>query len=139
MADAQDIAPGRLPPQAYSDNFSDIHPPLDRGQALVEASRCYFCYDAPCIEACPTGIDIPSFIHKITTGNVRGAGLDILKENIMGGTCARVCPTEVLCERVCVREAQEGKPVKIGLLQRHATDDLIGGDAHPFAHQSPKN
>jgi dihydropyrimidine dehydrogenase (NAD+) subunit PreT len=133
MGNQPDIRAGRLPESAYADNFSDVHPPLDRKSALVEASRCYFCYDAPCIEACPTGIDIPSFIRKISTDNVRGAAQDIFEENILGGACARVCPTEVLCQQACVREAQEGKPVQIGLLQRYATDAVMDSGTHPFA------
>ena len=106
-------------------------------QAAVEASRCYFCYDAPCIEACPTGIDIPSFIHKIGSDNIRGAALDILQANIFGGVCARVCPTEELCEEVCVRTAQEGKPVNIGLLQRYATDRFLESGEQPFERAEP--
>lgn len=132
MGNQPDIRAGRLPDSAYAENFSDVHPPLDRKAALVEASRCYFCYDAPCIEACPTGIDIPSFIRKISTDNLRGAAQDILEENILGGACARVCPTEVLCQQACVRTAQEGKPVQIGLLQRYATDGAMDSGTHPF-------
>ena len=132
MTDGPEIAAGRLDAAAYDGNFADLHPPLDRRAALVEASRCYFCHDAPCLEACPTGIDIPNFIRKISTDNVKGAAVEILKENIMGGACARVCPTEVLCEQACVRTAQEGKPVKIGLLQRYATDDLLDRGLQPF-------
>ncbi len=132
MGNQPDIAAGRLPDSAYAENFNDVHPPLDRKAALIESSRCYFCYDAPCIEACPTGIDIPSFIRKISTDNVRGAAQDILDENILGGACARVCPTEVLCQQACVRNAQEAKPVQIGLLQRYATDAQMDTDAHPF-------
>jgi dihydropyrimidine dehydrogenase (NAD+) subunit PreT len=128
-----DIAPGRLAPEAYRENFGDLHPPLDRPAALVEANRCYFCYDAPCIEACPTGIDIPGFIKKIATDNVIGAGIRILEENIFGGACARVCPTEVLCESACVRMAQEGDPIKIGRLQRYATDPILAKPKHPFS------
>src|SRR6516165_576601 len=116
-----DITPGRLPAEQYKQNFSDLVPPLDQKAALVEANRCYFCYDAPCVEACPTGIDIPGFIRKIATGNVRGSAIRILEANIFGGSCARICPTEILCERACVRTAQEDKPVLIGLLQRYAT------------------
>src|SRR3546814_20520904 len=100
MGNQADIRAGRLPYSADAGNFSDVHPPLDRKAALVGASRCYFCYDAPCIEACPTGIDIPSFIRKISTDNLRGAAQDILEENILGGACARVCPTEVLCQQI---------------------------------------
>ncbi len=137
MDNQPDIAAGRLPDSAYAENFDDVHPPLDRKAALVEASRCYFCYDAPCIEACPTGIDIPSFIRKISTDNVRGAAQDILDENIMGGACARVCPTEVLCQEACVRNTQEHKPVQIGLLQRYATDALMDEGLHPFTRAEP--
>jgi glutamate synthase (NADPH/NADH) small chain len=106
--------------------------PLDRKRALIEASRCYFCFDAPCLQACPTGIDIPGFIRKISTDNVKGAAITILGENIMGGACARVCPVEVLCEAACVREAQESKPVQIGALQRYATDWLFEQKLQPF-------
>ncbi len=135
MADAPAIASGLLPPEAYAANFDDLNPPLDRRAALVEASRCYFCHDAPCIAACPTGIDIPAFIRGIQTDNVKGAALEILEANIMGGACARVCPTEILCEGACVRTAQEGKPVKIGLLQRYATDWLFDRELQPFTRE----
>ena len=132
MKQSAAIAPGRLSPSEYGKNFDEAKPPLEPHQALVDSSRCLFCYDAPCIEACPTGIDIPSFIRKIGTGNLKGAAVDILSENIMGGMCARVCPTEVLCEQACVRNASEGKPVRIGLLQRHATDWLLSHAIQPF-------
>ena len=117
-----DIAAGRLPPAQLNENFADIGPPLDRQAAVIAAQRCYYCYDAPCIKACPTGIDIPSFIRRITTGNLRGAAQDILGANIFGGMCSRVCPTEILCEGSCVRNRPEDAPVQIGALQRHATD-----------------
>ena len=107
------------------ENFADLHPPLSRSEALIEAERCYFCYDAPCTTACPTGIDIPAFIQKIRSDNIRGSARTIFSENIMGGMCARVCPTEVLCEEACVRNTHEEKPVEIGLLQRYATDPII--------------
>ena len=125
MADGQfkhGIAAARLDSAEYAENFSDLHPPLDRHEALVESDRCYFCHDAPCMNACPTSIDIPLFIREISTGNPLGAAKTIFDQNIFGGMCARVCPTETLCEEVCVREIAEGKPVKIGLLQRYATD-----------------
>ncbi len=129
-----DIAAGRLPAEVYVANFeTDAKEPLDRSRALVESSRCYFCHDAPCIEACPTGIDIPSFIRKIQTGNLKGSAKTILEQNIFGGACARVCPTEILCERACVRNIGEDKPVAIGLLQRHATDWLLERGVQPFA------
>ncbi|MCV0397468.1 MAG: NAD(P)-dependent oxidoreductase [Rhizobiaceae bacterium] len=116
------IVAGRLPSADYEQNFADLHPPLDRHEALVEADRCYFCYDAPCMQACPTQIDIPLFIRQIATGNPLGSAKTIFDQNILGGMCARVCPTETLCEEACVREAAEGKPVQIGRLQRYATD-----------------
>ncbi|TXL78730.1 NAD(P)-dependent oxidoreductase [Vineibacter terrae] len=132
MPDIGDIAANRLSADQYQRNFDDIEAPLDRKRALVEASRCYFCHDAPCLEACPTGIDIPGFIRKIATDNVKGSAVTILEENIMGGACARVCPTEILCEQACVRTAQEGKPVNIGALQRYATDWLLDRGIQPF-------
>jgi dihydropyrimidine dehydrogenase (NAD+) subunit PreT len=131
--EAPDIAAGRLDARQYREHFGDLHPPLAREQALVAANRCYFCYDAPCIEACPTGIDIPGFIKKIASDNIDGAGIRILEANIFGGACARVCPTEILCERACVRTAQEGDPIEIGRLQRYATDPILARDKHPFA------
>jgi glutamate synthase (NADPH/NADH) small chain len=126
------IAAGRLAPDQYALNFSDLHPPLDRHEAFVEADRCYFCYDAPCQTACPTSIDIPMFIREILTENPLGAAETIFEQNILGGMCARVCPTEQLCEEACVREAAEGKPVKIGLLQRYATDIAMDAEAQFF-------
>jgi glutamate synthase (NADPH/NADH) small chain len=138
---APDIAAGRLAPEAYIENFSDLHPPLSRHEAFVEADRCYFCFDAPCTDACPTSIDIALFIRQIAAGNPNGAARTILGQNIMGGMCARVCPVETLCEQACVRQAGEGKPVKIGLLQRHATDHLMahGPDngGQPFSRAAP--
>ena len=125
MPQTPDIQKGRLSTQQLAQNFEDIHPPLDYGNAILEAQRCYYCFDAPCVNACPTQIDIPSFIRKISSGNTRGSAKDILSQNIMGGMCARVCPTEVLCEGVCVRKTQETKPVRIGALQRYSTDWLM--------------
>jgi len=113
-------------------NFADAHPALSGAQAVIAANRCYFCYDAPCIEACPTGIDIPAFIRGIATGNLPGAAKTILEENIFGGACARVCPTEILCERACVRMAEMGEPVAIGALQRVATDWQMAQGVQPF-------
>jgi len=137
VPETSDIAAGRLSPAELAENFADAHPPLTPHEAVVEASRCYFCYDAPCIEACPTGIDIPSFIKKIATGNLRGAALKIFEQNIFGGSCARVCPTEVLCESACVRMTEEERPVRIGALQRRATDWLMEHDAAPFSRAAP--
>ena len=127
------VAAGRLDDAALAENFSDLHPALDAHEALVAADRCYFCHDAPCITACPTDIDIPLFIRQIATGTPDAAAKTILSQNIMGGMCARVCPTETLCEEACVREMAEGKPVKIGQLQRYATDHLQEQGIHPFS------
>jgi dihydropyrimidine dehydrogenase (NAD+) subunit PreT len=132
-----DIAAGRLEAAVLSANFTDAHPPLTPAQAAVEANRCYFCYDAPCVEACPTGIDIPGFIRKIATANLRGSAQTILDANIFGGSCARVCPTEELCERACVHTTQENKPIQIGALQRHAVDWLTARGIMPFTRGEP--
>ncbi len=129
---APDVQSARLSREEIDGNFADLHPPLKRSEALIEADRCYFCFDAPCTTACPTGIDIPSFIQKIRSDNIRGSAHTILEENIMGGMCARVCPTEVLCEQACVRNTHEDKPVEIGLLQRYATDPLLSAGTQLF-------
>ena len=127
-----DIRPGRLAADAYATAFADAHPPLTQAQALIEADRCYYCYDAPCIAACPTGIDIPSFIRRIGEDNLRGSAKAIFEANVFGGMCARVCPTEVLCEEACVRNTNEDKPVEIGLLQRYATDVYFQAPGAPI-------
>jgi dihydropyrimidine dehydrogenase (NAD+) subunit PreT len=129
---ANGLAAGRLTGAEYTANFADLHPPLTTHEAFVEAERCYFCHEPPCQKACPTGIDIAMFIRQIAAGNSIGAAETIFSANVLGGMCARVCPTETLCEEACVREAAEGKPVKIGLLQRHATDALMASGKVPF-------
>lgn len=126
------VVAGRLGPEDYARNFADIAPRLDPHEARVAADRCYFCHDAPCMTACPTTIDIPLFIRQIATGTPEAAAKTILSQNILGGMCARVCPTEQLCEEACVREVAEGKPVEIGRLQRFATDSLMDKGVHPF-------
>jgi len=126
------VVPGRLPAGDYERNFGDLYPAYTMHEAAVAADRCYFCHDAPCIAACPTEIDIPLFIRQIATGHVEGAAKTIVGQNILGGMCARVCPTETLCEAACVREAAEGQPVEIGRLQRYATDKLMANGTHPF-------
>jgi glutamate synthase (NADPH/NADH) small chain len=136
-AQTDGIAAGRLAPADYAKNFSDLHPPLTTHEAYVEAERCYFCYDAPCMTACPTSIDIPLFIRQIGTGNPLGAAKTIFDQNILGGMCARACPTETLCEEACVREAAEGKPVKIGLLQRYATDRAMAEGKQFYKRPEP--
>jgi glutamate synthase (NADPH/NADH) small chain len=103
-------------------NFAEIAPPLQRDAAAAEASRCLYCFDAPCTQACPTHIDVPAFIKKIASGNLKGAARVILDANPMGHSCARACPVEVLCEGACVLEARDHKPINIALLQRLATD-----------------
>jgi dihydropyrimidine dehydrogenase (NAD+) subunit PreT len=112
----------KLPAQILADNMAELQPAYTPQEAAVEASRCLFCFDAPCIMACPTGIDIPSFIKKIETDNIIGAARTILSANILGASCARVCPTEVLCEGACVMVDRQRDPIKIGRLQRFATD-----------------
>ena len=126
------VVAGRIPDAALAENFGDLHDPFDSHEAMVAADRCYFCYDAPCISACPTAIDIPLFIRQIQAGQPEGAAKTIFDQNILGGMCARVCPTETLCEEACVREAAEGKPVEIGRLQRFATDTVMASGVHPF-------
>lgn len=128
---------GKLSEDQIKANFADMHPPLSASQAYIEACRCYFCYDAPCTAACPTGIDIPEFVKRIQTGNTKGSARKILQQNIMGGMCARVCPTEVLCEEACVRNIHESKPVAIGLLQRYATDAVLDRKVPLFERIAP--
>src|SRR6266699_3805168 len=114
----------KLGAEAVAANMAEIAPRYTPQEAIIEANRCLFCFDAPCIQACPTGIDIPSFIKKIVNGNLIGSARAILSANILGASCARVCPTSVLCEGACVVLDLEGDPVKIGRLQRHATDHV---------------
>ncbi len=132
-----DIRPGRLTAEAYATHFADIAPPLTEAQAVLEASRCLYCFDAPCMQACPTRIDVPSFIKRIAEDNVRGAAEAILQSNPLGGFCARDCPTEVLCEQVCVRNVQQGRPVAIGRLQRFAVDRLLASADSQIFERAP--
>jgi len=127
------IAADRLSNKALAKNFADLHGALEPHEVRVAADRCYFCHDAPCVTACPTDIDIPLFIRQISTGTSEAAAKTIFDMNILGGMCARVCPTEELCEQACVREVSEGKAVEIGRLQRHATDTLMAKNTHPFS------
>ena len=115
----------KLTPEQIEENFADINPPLTPALALEAASRCLFCYDAPCIKACPTEINIPQFIRQIMTDNLIGSARTILSANVLGHSCGRVCPTSVLCEGACVLNAEGKKPVEIGRLQRHAVDHVL--------------
>lgn len=125
----------RLSKKEIEDNFSDLHAPLTPIEALIEADRCYFCYDAPCTKACPSDIDVPGFIQSIRSDNLTGAAEKILSENIFGGMCARDCPTEELCQQACVRNDHEDKPVEIGLLQRYATDSVLENGVKLFSRK----
>src|SRR4051812_15115828 len=120
------IQNNRLTAEQYEENFSDIHPPFDKKEAaLVEANRCLFCYDAPCIKSCPTSINIPKFIKQITTENTRGSAHTIFQSNIFGAGCSRVCPVEKLCEGSCVYNLMHEPPIPIAKLQRYATETAI--------------
>jgi len=123
--------------------FPELHPAFDESSAVTEANRCLYCFDAPCAGACPTHIDVPRFIKKISSGNLRGAARTILDANILGLSCSRVCPVEVLCEGACVINQQNRKPIEIGRLQRHALErggvgarELLGERANRPLHQS---
>jgi glutamate synthase (NADPH/NADH) small chain len=126
-----------LSPDQLARNFADIAPPLTIDAALVESNKCLYCFDAPCTRACPTHIDVPAFIKKIASGNLRGSARVILDANAMGYSCARVCPVEVLCEGACVLNDRDEEPIKIALLQRHATDYALAHDLRLFEAGSP--
>ncbi len=120
------IVNNRLTTKEYEENFSDIHPPFETADAaLVEANRCLFCYDAPCMKSCPTSIDVPKFIKQITTGNIKGSAHTIFKSNIMGAGCSKVCPVEKLCEGACVFNLMEEEPIPIAKLQRYSTEKAM--------------
>jgi len=129
----------KLPAEQYEKNFADITPPMTRRQALIEAERCLYCFDAPCTVACPTHIDVPAFIKKIMTGNLRGSARVILEANILGESCGRVCPTEVLCEGACVMHEKGEKPIEIGRLQRYAVDHVLDNGIQLFRAGAPND
>ena len=115
----------KLSPEQYEKNFAEISPAMDPRQAAIEAARCLYCFDAPCTVACPTHIDVPAFIKKISTRNLRGSAREILTANILGHSCGRVCPTEALCEGACVMHEKGELPIEIGRLQRYAVDYVL--------------
>jgi glutamate synthase (NADPH/NADH) small chain len=120
------IANNKLSQQQYNENFSDIHPPFEtHNAALVEANRCLFCYDAPCIKSCPTGINVPKFIKQITSDNIKGSAYTIFLSNIMGAGCSKVCPVEKLCEGSCVFNLMDEPPIPISKLQRYSTEKAM--------------
>lgn len=122
----------RLPSNRLEERFDDKKPPYDEAEANAEANRCLYCVDAPCIKACPTEIDIPTFIRKIATGNVKGAARTILSQNLLGKSCGQVCPVEVLCAGACVYNEWEREPIRIGRLQRYAVETAIAADARLY-------
>ena len=115
------LAQSPTPPEIAA-RFGDLHPAFDRQAAVPEANRCLFCFDAPCMNACPTHIDVPRFIKKIASGNLRGSAQTILEANVLGASCSRACPVEVLCEGACVMHRYNKQPIEIALLQRFAMD-----------------
>ncbi len=120
--------------EEIAQRFADLRPPLSAKAAVAEALRCLYCFDAPCMGACPTHIDVPRFIKKIASGNLEGSARTILEANILGASCSRACPVQVLCEGACVMHYQNQKPIEIGRLQRFAMDALYAsGDLHPFS------
>ena len=132
------IKNNRLSEAEYAENFSDIHPPFENKEAaLVEANRCLFCYDAPCIKGCPTSIDIPKFIKQITTDNIKGSAHTIFVSNIFGGGCSRVCPVEKLCEGNCVYNLLGEEPIEIARLQRWSTEKAIEEKWKLFERKNP--
>jgi len=129
----------KLSPEQYEKNFSEIHHPFTRNQAVAEANRCLYCYDSPCTKACPTHIDIPTFIKKIATDNLKGSTKTILESNWIALTCAKACPVDVLCEGACVYNERGEKPIKIGRLQRFAIDWYFDHGMPPLFKPGSKN
>ena len=128
-----------IPPDRLERRLADAKPTYSQGEAIAEANRCLFCHDAPCVQACPTGIDIPGFIRKIATDNVRGSAKKILSANLLGYSCARVCPVEVLCVGACVyNDWHRTPPIQIGRLQRYAVETVFqNGGANGLLAKAP--
>jgi glutamate synthase (NADPH/NADH) small chain len=134
----KNVAP-KLTPDQYEKNFAEIHPAMTTNRAVAEASRCLYCFDSPCMKACPTHIDISTFIKKIATGNVRGSAKTILQSNWIALTCAKACPVEILCEGACVYNERGEKPIEIGRLQRYAIDRYFEMGMPALFTPAPKN
>ncbi|MFA7421226.1 MAG: FAD-dependent oxidoreductase, partial [Melioribacteraceae bacterium] len=134
----KNIAP-KLAGEQYEKNFSDLHPPFAQSSATAEANRCLYCYDSPCMKACPTHIDISTFIKKISTGNLFGSAKTIYESNWVPLTCAKACPVAMLCEGACVYNAKGEKPIEIGRLQRFVIEKYFEEGIRPLFPKSPKN
>jgi glutamate synthase (NADPH/NADH) small chain len=132
-------AASKLSPEQYEKNFAEIHPAMTKNQAVAEANRCLYCFDSPCMKACPTHIDISTFIRKIATGNERGSAKTILESNWMALTCAKACPVDVLCEGACVYNERGEEPIEIGRLQRYAIDRYFERGMPKLFTPAPKN
>lgn len=130
------MKPTELSLDQLQDSFTETYPRYTKNEATVEAERCLYCFDAPCIKACPTSIDIPTFIRQIANDNLTGAGTTILESNLMGHTCGRVCPVDELCVGACVL-GSEHRPIAIGRLQRYATDHIFANHIQPFEAAPP--
>jgi dihydropyrimidine dehydrogenase (NAD+) subunit PreT len=134
----KNLAP-KLTHEEYEKNFAELRPALTRNQATAEANRCLYCFDSPCMKACPTSIDIATFIRKIASGNVKGAAKTILSSNWIALTCAKACPVDVLCEGACVYNERGETPIGIGRLQRYAIDTYFERGMPPLFTPAPKN
>lgn len=129
----------KLTPEQYEENFAELHPAFSPNSAVTEANRCLYCYDSPCMKACPTHIDISTFIKKIATGNIKGSAKTILESNWIALTCAKACPVDVLCEGACVYNEQKEPPIQIGRLQRYAMDWYFAHGMPKLFEPAPKN
>ncbi len=129
----------KLSRDQYESNFAEIHPPFTPNSAVTEANRCLYCFDSPCMKACPTHIDISTFIKKIATDNIKGSAKTILSSNWIALTCAKACPVDVLCEGACVYNERGEEPIQIGRLQRYAIDWYFEQGMPPLFTPTPSN